>query len=657
MRTSAEQTSDAKLASAARLKVVAFESRMADELRAMIERAGAHVLLAPAMQQVRLDEDRSAMAFAELLLAGKLDVVIFLTDVGIKTLLNRLEGSYECGALLAALGKTVTVVRGAKTARVLEELGLPATLSVPEPSTWRELLTLLSKRVLLTGKHVAIQEYGISNPDLIAGLEARGAHVRTVPVYRWALPGDRALLLKALAGLLEGTFDVALFTSAAQVRHLMQLAGAQGVEDQLCQAMHTMVISSIGPVCSEAVRRYGLAVDIEPSRPKLEHLVEDTLERAPQILRDKRRQHIEVRPAYTVAHERPAGAYKASGLASPDHPLMKACRGEPTPYTPIWLMRQAGRYLPEYRRVRERVGFIEMCRKSELAAEVTVSAVKRLGVDAAIIFSDLLLPLLPMDVGLRYEKGDGPIIERPIRTLADLHRITRVDAAEALSFTAEAIKLARAALGAKTPIIGFAGAPFTLASYLVEGGASRQYLRTKRMMYNDEAAWTRLMELLARLSAECLNLQIAAGADLVQLFDSWVGNLAPDDYERYVLPHTAAVIKAIPAGVPVIHFGTDTGNLLSLMRKAGGDVIGLDWRVDLAQARQRLGADVAVQGNLDPAALLASIPELREKARRILAQVGGHPGHIFNLGHGILPETPVDHVVALVDAVHEMSVR
>jgi uroporphyrinogen decarboxylase len=338
-----------------------------------------------------------------------------------------------------------------------------------------------------------------------------------------------------------------------------------------------------------------------------------------------------------------------------DHPMMLACRREPAPYTPVWLMRQAGRYMPEYRRVRAQHDFLQMCRRPEIAAEVTVTAVQRLGVDAAIIFADILLPLIPMEVGLRYEKEGGPIIERPVRSAADLGRIPRIDAASALGFVGDAIRMARRALGDRTPIIGFAGAPFTLASYLVEGGGSRQYQATKTVMYTEPATWHRLMESLARATADYLNMQIAAGADLVQLFDSWVGILSPDDYRRFVLPHTAAVISSLNPRVPMIHFGTMTGSLLELMREAGGDVIGLDWRVNLGEAWARVGYGVGMQGNLDPVALFAGIPEIRRRVGLILDQAAGRPGHIFNLGHGILPETPVDHVRALVDAVHEMS--
>ncbi len=312
--------------------------------------------------------------------------------------------------------------------------------------------------------------------------------------------------------------------------------------------------------------------------------------------------------------------------------------------------------MPEYRAVRERLGFLELCRSPDAAAEVTVTAAERLGVDAAIIFADILLVLEPMGVGLEFSRGDGPVIRRPVRTGADVDRLAEVDV-HALDFVCEAVRRARAALPADLPLIGFAGAPFTLASYLVEGGGSRTYARTKKLMLGDPGAWRALMERLARTVAAYLNAQIEAGAAAVQLFDSWVGCLAPADYRVHVLPHVRALVAALRPGTPVIHFGTGTAGLLEAMRAAGGEVIGVDWRIDLDAAWARLGHDVAVQGNLDPAALLAPIPEIRARAAAILGQAAGRPGHVFNLGHGILPETPVDHVRALVDTVHELSAR
>jgi uroporphyrinogen decarboxylase len=339
------------------------------------------------------------------------------------------------------------------------------------------------------------------------------------------------------------------------------------------------------------------------------------------------------------------------------YPFLAACRREPTPFTPVWVMRQAGRYMEEYRQLRAQYGFLELCKRPDLAAEVTVTPVERLGVDAAILFADILLLLEPMGVGLEYSKGDGPVIHRPVRTGKDVDRLKEVESEKNLSFVFETVQKSCAALNRRVPLIGFSGAPFTLASYLIEGGSSRNYIHTKRLYYTDPAAWKDLMERLAHAVAEYLNGQIAAGAQAVQLFDSWAGCLSPADYEQFVLPYTQAVINAVTPGTPVIHFSTGTAGLLKSIRAAGGDVIGLDWRVNLDDGWVAVGHDVAVQGNLDPVALFAEPKEIRDRVAEILRRAGGKSGHIFNLGHGVLPETPVEHVVAMVEAVHELSTR
>ena len=336
-------------------------------------------------------------------------------------------------------------------------------------------------------------------------------------------------------------------------------------------------------------------------------------------------------------------------------PFLRACRREPVPFTPVWLMRQAGRYMPEYREVRERTGFLELCKTPALAAEVTVTAAERLGVDAAIIFADILLVIEPMGIDLEFGKGEGPVIHNPVRSAADVKLLREVEDLSALDFVFEAIRQTRRALRDDLPLIGFAGAPFTLASYIVEGGGSRNYVDTKTLMYRDAGAWHAMMSLISRALVRYLNAQIAAGAQAVQLFDSWVGCLSPDDYREFVLPHTRDVIRNLTPNTPVIHFGTGTAALLELMREAGGDVIGVDWRVWLDDAWKRIGHDVGIMGNLDPVALFAGVNHVRGKAKEILDQAQRRPGHIFNLGHGILPNTPVENVIALVDAVHELS--
>jgi uroporphyrinogen decarboxylase len=338
--------------------------------------------------------------------------------------------------------------------------------------------------------------------------------------------------------------------------------------------------------------------------------------------------------------------------------FLKACRREPTPRTPIWIMRQAGRYLAEYRAIRKKTPFLTMCKTPELAAEVTLQPLRRFALDASIIFADILLPLEPMGAELEFTAGEGPVIHNPVRTSADVERLRLIEPEADLPFVLEAIRLVRAELEGKTPLIGFAGAPFTLASYMIEGGSSRHFVEAKRFMYGAPEAWDAMMAKLARVTSAYLNAQIAAGAQVVQLFDSWIGCLSPADYARSVLPHSKAVISSITPGVPVIHFGTGTATLLELMREAGGDVIGLDWRVSLGEAWERLGpTDVAVQGNLDPVALHAPHSTLKGQVEAILEAAAGRPGHIFNLGHGVLPTTPVEAVSALVDMVHELSRR
>ena len=339
--------------------------------------------------------------------------------------------------------------------------------------------------------------------------------------------------------------------------------------------------------------------------------------------------------------------------------FLRACRCEPTGRTPIWLMRQAGRYQPEYRALRERLPFIEMCKRSEVAAEVTLLPVQQFGFDAAIVFADILLVLEPMGIGFEFV-DDGPRIREPLRTPAQIEAVhARIDAAHSLGFVMETIRLVRAALPATTPLIGFAGAPFTLASYAIEGGGSREYAHTKRLMLEHPATWDLLMTKLTDVVTDYLRAQVAAGAQVLQVFDSWVGCLGLGDYRRHVQPHMRRLFAALregAPGVPVIHFGTGNPALYPLMREAGGDVIGIDWRSDLDVQWSALG-DVAIMGNLDPTTLLGPVSVMRERAQLVLDAARGRAGHVFNLGHGVLPGTPVDHVRALVDYVHEASAR
>ena len=317
-------------------------------------------------------------------------------------------------------------------------------------------------------------------------------------------------------------------------------------------------------------------------------------------------------------------------------------------------MRQAGRYMPEYRAIRERHSLLDICRQPELAVQVTLQPVDRLEVDAAILFSDLLLPLEPLGIPFDFVKGEGPVIHEPVRTADDVARLRRFEPRESLGHVLATIRLLRTELAERVPLIGFGGAPFTLASYAVEGGPSSHYARTKALMYGEPDAWHRLCETLSAAVADYLVAQVEAGAQAIQVFDSWVGALSPADYREFALPHTRRVLAAVAAtGVPVLHFGTGTATLLEAMTEAGGDVIGVDWRVPIDEAWARIGPDRAVQGNLDPTLLLGRVDRLLAGADDVLRRVGGQAGHIFNLGHGILPETPVSHVQTLARFVHE----
>ncbi len=333
--------------------------------------------------------------------------------------------------------------------------------------------------------------------------------------------------------------------------------------------------------------------------------------------------------------------------------LLAACRLEPCGRTPVWFMRQAGRALPEYRLIREHHDLLGITQQPELCAEVTLQPVKRLAVDAAILFADIMTPLMAIGLDLRIVENVGPVLDSPIRSQADLERLRPLEPSEDVPFTLETIRILRRELAPETALIGFGGAPFTLASYLVEGQSSRTFARTKQLMYSEPEVWAELMERLATIVATYLRAQVEAGAQVIQLFDSWVGCLSVDDYRAYVLPYSRRIFEALNGtGVPTIHFGTGTAALLESMAEAGGSTIGVDWRVSLDSAWQRIGYDRGIQGNLDPLLLLAPWEVMEAAARRILNRAGRRPGHIFNLGHGIDPSTPVDNLVKLVQLVH-----
>ncbi len=636
------------------LRVAALESRRAAELARLIERFGGQPFVSPSLREVPIEKNAAAVDFAHRLITGEVSIVIFLTGVGFRLLLEAIERHVPRQRYLDALADIVTVARGPKPVAAMKEVGLSPTFRAPAPHTWREVLTTLDAHVPLSHQVVGLQEYGISNPSLIAGLEARGAQVLQVPVYRWELPEDVSPLEQNIRRIVEHQIDALLFTSAHQVVNLFRAAQRLQLTDALRAGLKNIVIGSIGPTTSDMLREFEVPVDVEPDQHKMGHLVAAVAAEATRILQSKRQS---VEPVTETSTSPVRATPEPERPAWWNSPFMRACRREPVPYTPVWLMRQAGRYMEEYRLVRRQVSFLELCRNAQLCSEIMCTAVEKLGVDAAIVFSDLLPLLEPMGLELEFQAGEGPVIHNPVRTASDVERVNELESLERLQFIHEVVRQTRHDLPAAIPLIGFGGSPFTLASYVIEGGASRHYTHTKTLMYRDARAWQELMGRLARAVTRWLRAQIDAGAQAVQIFDSWVGCLSPTDFRRYVLPYVQDVVRNLPAGVPVIYFATGNPSLLPWMAESGAAVIGVDWRIELRDAWSLIGHQRAIQGNLDPAVLLAPVADIRKRAEEILQQAGGRPGHIFNLGHGVLPETPVEHAVALVHAVHELSQR
>ena len=641
------------------LKVTSFESRRAKEIEKLIRYHGGVPRIAPSMREIPLSQSTDALKFAKNLMAAKFDIVILMTGVGTRALLKAVTTKYPEKDFIKALKKTTIVVRGPKPVAALREMRLRPNIIVPEPNTWRDVLTTLDSELQLKGKRIAIQEYGISNKEFINSLRKKGAKVTPVPIYKWALPEDLEPLHNAIKSIKDSKEDISIFTSSQQIYHLFEVASQDGLQDELKEGFKKIVIASIGPTTSETLNRFGLSPDYEPDSPKMGNLIREVARLGKELVRKKRTAYkngVDTNNWRQMDMVWSKDSQKKRKETTKNSVFMKACRLEETDYTPIWLMRQAGRYMREYREIRSKISFLELCKTPELAAEVTLSAVDRLGVDAAIIFADILLIVEPLGVGLEFSKGEGPRIKRPVRSGKAVDRINDFDP-ESLQYVYDALKITRRALDPKKALIGFAGAPFTVASYMIEGGGSRNYENTKGLMYKDPGAWHTMMEKLSTATASYLNNQIKAGADAVQLFDSWVGCLSRDDYKEFVLPYMKKLISEIHKDTPVIHFGTGTGALLDLIKESGSQVTGLDWRVDLAKAWRQIGYDRAVQGNLDPVLLFSTPSEIRRRTKKIMDKAKGRPGFIFNLGHGILPKTPVDNVLALIDFVHEYSTK
>jgi len=626
------------------LRVASLESRRGEEIARLIEKYHGIPFVSPSLREVPIEPNRAAIDFAYQVITGQISVVIFLTGVGFRHLLQALDRHVDRQQFLDSLSDIITICRGPKPVVAMKEVGLTPTHRVPEPNTWRELLKTLDAHVPLGNQTVGLQEYGVSNPSLIAGLEARGATVIPLRVYAWDLPLDTQPLRENIRQLAAGKRDVLMLTSAHQVVNMLRVAEQMGMIQPLRSALRRTVVASIGPTTSEMLYESDLPVDLQPEHPKMGHLVVEAATRGAELLRRKR-------PTWSDYQNLPNELKPTIDHPAADSLFLRACRGEPTERTPIWLMRQAGRYMEEYRLVREQTTFLDLCKNPRLCSEVMCTAVDRLKVDAAIIFSDLLPILEPLGFELEFVKGDGPVIHNPVRSREDLDRVSELKEPRALEFVYETVRQTRADLPPEIPLIGFSGSPFTLASYAIEGSGSRQYLHTKKLMYAGDGGWERLMHRLSDAIIAYVNHQIDAGAQCIQLFDSWAGCLTPHDYRRYVLPFMQAILGGITPGVPVINFATGNPELLPMLVGDRRTVVGVDWRIELDAARDRIGNHKAVQGNLDPAVLLSTPERIREAAEHVLRLGSRQPGHIFNLGHGVLPQTPVQHVIELVDIV------
>ena len=585
------------------------------------------------------------------LLTGSVDIVVLQTAIGTLKLFDSVRQSTDLGRFIANLDDTILVGASKPTIADLGSHGLNPIGPFPPPGDWRCGLAWLEQTTELSGKRIWL-EWTAMGAGLLAGLESRGAKVTVIEPFSAMLKNIAAAesLLQSLAGKTcdPNALVVMISDIRSAVAYCELAAGFPQVPltDQLRE--HHIVISGNRRL-TDLLTQNGIAVDATGKETD-SYWSPTTLASALQRITQRHlKTAIHMSGPASAANDRRAPWY--------DSPFMKACRLETTSVTPVWMMRQAGRYMKEYRDVRARFSFLDMCANPQVCSEIMCTAVNRLGVDVAIIFSDLLPILVPMGCDLEFVAGDGPKIHNPIRSSADVDRIKPLETLDELQFVMDTVTQTRNDLPADIPLIGFAGAPFTLASYMIEGGSSRNYAHAKTLMHTDTVAWRTLMQRLSDSIVLYLTGQIDAGAQCVQLFDSWAGCLSTEDYRVHVHPFVKQIIERLPPEVPVINFATGNPALLPLLADTKATVIGVDWRIGLADAWKTIGYDRAVQGNIDPTILLTDVPTIRKHVTHVLDQAAGRPGHIFNLGHGILPQTPVDNAIALVDAVHELSQR
>lgn len=627
------------------LIIASLESRMAAAMQKFIENYEAKALMAPSMKEVRLASNEHLFQFFEQIRSKQFDYFILMTGIGLRSLLELWQERYQKEEIVETLKNVKLLVRGYKTRGVCNIWKIDIDHLVPEPNTWHEIIDFLKDHQALENKKIALLEYGAPNLLLNETLESRGAKLFPIQVYKWDMPDDIRPLKTLIQNILDEKVDYLLFTSRPQADHLLKVVQEMNCELAFRRSLNTVGIISIGPACSDKLRELQFFADFEVPQPhKMDNMLATLNECGKSIVEKKRSRTLASR---ILIQDNQFSEEEVKNQLH-DSLFMRACRKEKNDRPPLWLMRQAGRYMAEYQISRRGMNFLEFCKDSDLAAEATLTAVERLGVDAAIIFSDILPIVEPMGIQLEYKEGAGPLLSPCIRQHEDIENLSPVDVQESMAFVLEAIKKVRKNLHPRIPLIGFCGAPFTMASYMIEGKGSRNYIPTKSIMMGHPESWHLLMKKLTSALGDLLEAQVNAGCQAVQIFDSWVGTLNPDQYREFVFPYSKALTDRI--SVPVIQFGTGASNLLPLMKETGCDVLGLDWRQDLNHLPSFLD-DVALQGNLDPVLLFSQPKDFIPSVDKILDKLGNRPGFIFNLGHGILPETPVDHVMALVDYV------
>ena len=594
--------------------------------------------------------NRDQAEFANRVLTGDIDTVVFVTGAGTRAIIESALQTVPRQRFLDGVADITTVAGSAAAALALKDYGIQPTVEAAQDpadvAIWRRILIAVDRQGSSSSQNIVLEK-NADQSSLISGLESRGARLTPLAPFVDQIPENPATAIDLFEQIDSGQYHGLIFSDAASTSRFIFLAQRYGrvrLTNHLLDD-HLVVCRDAG--AAEILQDHGFAVDYVTKAFAPVAVVAEIGDNLAAIQKQKHLIRINMSGPATSPADPQAPWY--------NNPFMKACRGEPTDVTPIWMMRQAGRYMAEYREVRSKISFLDLCADSQLCSEVMCTAVSRLGVDAAIIFSDLLPILVPMGSDLEFVKGDGPVIHNPVRTNADIDRIKVLESNEPLQFVMDTVKQTRNDLPADMPLIGFSGAPFTLASYMIEGGSSRNYHNTKKIMYGDPSAWQVIMQKLTDSISLYVAGQVEAGAQCIQLFDSWAGCLSYEDYKKYVHPYVKSIIASIPSSVPVINFATGNPALLPLLADTAASVIGIDWRVRLDSAWETVGHDRAVQGNLDPTVLLTDPKEILRQAQVVLDQAGGRPGHIFNLGHGILPMTPVDNAIALVDAVHELS--